>query len=72
MLIDEYKSIKQNVLENLDRGDAISLDSSSGEQNSILSESLNQNSRNLKNNLNPIELSKFVKIYFEPLAKKFH
>lgn len=69
MLIDEYKSIKQNVLENLDRGDAISLDSSSGE---LLSESLNQNSRNLKNNLNPIELSKFVKIYFEPLAKKFH
>lgn len=66
MLIDEYKSIRQSVMEGLDRGDAVGLDVS--EEN----ESVNQHARNFKNNLNPIELSKFVKIFFEPLAKKFH
>lgn len=68
MLIDEYKSIRQNILENFDKNDI--LETETGAAENELNLSLN-NSKNVKNNLNPIELSKFVKIYFEPLAKKF-
>jgi hypothetical protein len=69
MLIDEYKSIRQNILENFDKNDI--LETETGAAENELNLSLNNNGKNVKNNLNPIELSKFVKIYFEPLAKKF-
>lgn len=66
MLIDEYRSIRQNVLDNLDRGDIMSVDAAED------TDSLSQQARNFKSNLNPIELSRFVKIFFEPLARKYH
>lgn len=87
MLIDEYKSIRQNVLENLDHGEVASAfefgsagglgagvgnNGGGGQSVGDSDENFNQYARNFKNNLNPIELSRFVKLYFEPLAKKFH
>lgn len=78
MLIDEYKSIRQNVLESLDSDgemvftEGFGIGATSCANSHVDEDSLSQHGRNFKNNLNPVELSRFVKIYFEPLAKKFH
>lgn len=72
MLIDEYNDIKQHVLSNnADLCKELTnmnchLPSDAG------TSANNLNDKILKNNLYPIELSNNVKIYFEPLARKFY
>lgn len=78
MLIDEYNDVKENILlNNLDLYRELSVNSHStndcstnGPANSASLNNLNE--KILKNNLYPIELTNYVKLYFEPLAKKFY
>lgn len=67
MMVDEYSDIKESANDSTNRVEEESLVKILNNMNATgLSEKLN------KNNLYPIELSQNVKIYFEPLAKKYH
>lgn len=69
MMIDEYSDIKESA-----NDPTISIEH---KEDSLVKVLNNMNTGCLnekinKSNLYPIELSKNVKIYFEPLAKKYH
>ncbi|CAF0882956.1 unnamed protein product [Brachionus calyciflorus] len=72
MLIDEFNDIKENVGSNCDLTNEQSTENTLTKMLNSTSNSNNLNEKILKNNLYPIELSNNVKIYFEPLARKFH
>lgn len=61
MYVDEF-DIRQKIFEVADKSIV---------QNYENLQTDNLSEKNLRNNFNIIELSKNVKLYFEPLAKKF-